>query len=412
MKVLRLSSYCYPEQIASSHLAQDMNEAYEKAGIICEIHAPTPTRGIDEETRKKYKKIKYEELNSGFIQIHRFPMFKEPKNSLLRAARYTLCIIMQLLNGLAAKGIDVYYASSTPPINGLMFPVLKFFKRYKIIYNLQDIFPDSLVNTGMTKNGSILWWIGHIVEKITYRFTDKIIVISEDFKKNILEKGVPEEKIEVVYNWIDVEQIKRLERSDNPIFDELGLDRNKFYITYAGNLGFSQNIRVLLEAAMLLKENKDINFVIIGNGADEDNCRKYIEENALDNVRMFPMQPIEKVEQVYNLGDASLVSCKGGTGGIGMPSKLCSIMSAGRAVLASFDKGTEIERIITENETGIFTEADDSQKLADAILRLYNDPEFCIRCGENARRYTVENLSSEKSTSRIIQILTETVKER
>ena len=134
MKILKLSSYCYPEQISSSHLAKDMNEAYEKAGFFCEIHTPTPTRGIDEETRKKYKKIKYEELNNGYIQIHRFSMFREPKNSLLRAFRYTLCIIANFFNGLCAKDIDVYYASSTPPINGLIMSLLKKFKKFKIVF--------------------------------------------------------------------------------------------------------------------------------------------------------------------------------------------------------------------------------------------------------------------------------------
>jgi len=149
LKVLRLTSYCYPEQMASSHLHNDINGAFEKAGIVCEIYTPTPTRGIDKETRRKYKKIKYQELNNGYIQIHRFSMFGEPKNTLFRAFRYTLCIIINFFNGLKAKDIDVYYASSTPPINGLIMSLLKRFKKFKIVYNLQDVFPDSLVNTSI-----------------------------------------------------------------------------------------------------------------------------------------------------------------------------------------------------------------------------------------------------------------------
>jgi len=168
MKILKLSSYCYPEQVASSHLSKDMNEAYEKSGIICEVYAPTPCRGIDEQTRKKYKKIKYEEINNGHIRIHRYSMFKEPKNPVLRAFRYTLCILRGFICGLFAKDIDIFSSSSTPPINGLVMYALKKVKKYKTVYSLQDIFPDSLVNAKMTKKGSVLWKIGRFVENITY----------------------------------------------------------------------------------------------------------------------------------------------------------------------------------------------------------------------------------------------------
>ena len=135
MKILKLSAYCYPEQVASSHLAKDINEAYEKANIICEIHTPTPCRGIDAETRKKYKKIKYEEINNGHVQIHRYAMYKEPKNSLFRAVRYTLCIIRGFFAGLCAKDIDIYHATSTPPINGFLMVLLKKFKKYVPVFN-------------------------------------------------------------------------------------------------------------------------------------------------------------------------------------------------------------------------------------------------------------------------------------
>ena len=247
MRLLLLSSYCYPEQVASTHLVNDLYEAYAKNGIECCEYAPTPCRGIDIETRDKYKKIKYEEIYNGNVKIHRFSMFAEPKNSLLRAFRYTLCIVALFFKGMKAKDIDVLYEVSTPPINGLVMALLKKIKKYKIVYNLQDIFPDSLVHTGMTKKGSLIWKIGRWVENITYRAADKIIVISEDFKKNIMEKGVPEEKIEIIYNWVDENQVVNIERENNILFDKYNLDKDKFYICYSGNIGKTQNMDMLVE---------------------------------------------------------------------------------------------------------------------------------------------------------------------
>ena len=406
MKILRLASYCHPEQIASSHLAKDLQEAYEKAGIVCEIHTPTPCRGIDAETRKKYKKIKYEELNGGYVQIHRYAMFKEPKNSILRAFRYTLCIIRGFFAGLGAKDVDVYYASSTPPINGLIMALLKKFKKYKIVYSLQDIFPDSLVNTGMTKKGSIIWKIGRWVENVTYNAADKIIVISEDFKKNIMEKGVPEEKIELVYNWVDENTVVHVDRENNPLFDKYGLDREKFYVCYSGNVGHTQNMEMLCDIAKDLEsENPDIGFVIVGEGAFKPKLEEIIKEREIKNITLIPFQDYKDISCVFSLGDCGLIISKKGVGTNSVPSKTWSIMSASNPVLASFDKGSELDKIITETSCGICAEADDKEALKKAILDMYENKDQLQVLGANGRKFILKNLTKDVSTGKIINVL-------
>ncbi len=405
MRILRLPSYCYPERVASSHLGDSLNDAYKKEGIISVVYAPTPSRGIDKETRKKYKKIKYEEINDGYIKIHRFAMFPEPKNSLLRAFRYGLCILRQMFNGLIAKDIDIYYSGSTPPINGITMSVLRKIKKYRIVYNLQDIFPDSLVSAGMTKKGSVIWRIGRVVENITYRAADKIIVISEDFKKNIMAKGVPEEKIEVVYNWIDENEVVNIERRNNKLFDKYNLDQDKFYICYSGNIGHSQNIEMLVDAAEKLSSNPDIMFVIIGEGACKEKLNNLIAEKMLSNIKVLPFQDYSDISHVFSLGDCGLVISKKGIGEASVPSKTWSIMSAQRAVLASFDKGTDLDKIITQNNCGICVDADDSDALVSAINCMYANKKEVEEMGKNGREYILENLTKDKGTGKIINVL-------
>ncbi len=405
MRMLKLSSYCYPEQVASSHLSRDLNEAYRKEGIVSVVYTPTPCRGIDKETRKKYKKIKYEEIYDGNVQIHRFSMFKEPKNSLLRAFRYTLCIIRQFFCALGAKDIDVYFASSTPPINGLVMSLLKKFRKFKIVYNLQDIFPDSLVHTGMTKKGSLIWKIGRVVENITYRAADKIIVISEDFKKNIMEKGVPEDKIEVVYNWVNENQVVNVDRKDNILFDKYGLDRDKFYVCYSGNVGYTQNMDMLVNVAKSLEDNKDIGFVIVGEGAYKSKLEELVKENGLTNITLIPFQDYSDISHVFSLGDAGLIISKKGVGTNSVPSKTWSIMSASRPVLASFDKGSELDKIVTENKLGICVEADDADALKKAVLDMYSNREEIKKMGASGREFILKNLTAEIGTSKVIGVI-------
>lgn len=413
MRILFLKGYYYPEIAASLYLTTNLVEGAAESGNTVEVYAPTPTRGVSAEERREYiKNKKTEILYDGKIIIKRFSMFKEPKNSLLRAFRYTLCIIKQFFCGLGAKNIDIVYAGSTPPINGLMFPFFKWFKNFKIVYNLQDVFPDSLVNTGMTKKGSLIWKIGALVEKITYKYCDKIIVISEDFKENIMAKGVPEEKIEVIYNWVDENKVVDVKKQDNPLFDKYKLDRNKFYICYSGNIGHTQNMEMLCEVAKEIESYSDIGFVIVGDGAFRTKLEEIISKMELNNITLIPFQDYKNISYVFSLGDMGLIISKKGIGTNSVPSKAWSVLSAKRPIVASFDKGSELDKIITENNCGICVEADDKEALKSAIIDCFNNRESLSQMGENGRDFILQNLTKDIGTSKIIDVLKDTVGER
>ena len=408
MKILILTPYCYPEHAASSYLGQNRNQAFLQNGFEILTYAPTPCRGIDEETRKKYcrKEYKKEILNHGQREIRRFSMYPENKNVLLRALRYFFVACKHLYYGLSkdARACDLMFIASTPPFQGALAGIIKKFTHQPLIYNLQDIFPDSLVGTGLAKKDGILWKIGRVIENFTYRNADKIIVISEDFKRNIMAKGVPEEKIVVVYNWVDEEAVKHVSREDNKLFDAYGLDRSKFYITYSGNIGLTQNMDMLLEVAKELEMNPDIHFVLIGEGAYKKRVEEIIAENNINNVTLLPFQPYEDISHVFSLGDVGLVISKPGVGENSVPSKTWSILSASRPVLANFDEN-ELKSIVTENQCGIFTKAGDKEAFKQAILRLYENRELCVEMGRNGREFILKNLTRAVGTQKYVDVI-------
>ncbi|MEF9940383.1 MAG: glycosyltransferase family 4 protein [Clostridium sp.] len=405
MKIIQLMSYYKPEQVSSSHLNNDLEQTFIKNGFKIDVFTPTPTRGISKEIRKEYKKIHYEKKYGGQLIVHRFSMFPEGKNSLFRACRYFLCNIAQYYQATKIKNCNLVFSSSTPPIQGLVGCLIKKNLKVPFIYNLQDIFPDSLVHTGMTKEGSLLWKIGRMVENYTYQNTDKIIVISEAFKTNLMKKGVPENKIEVIYNWIDEEAVIPIKRKDNKLFDIFNLDREKFYVTYAGNLGNSQNIQVILDAAKQLRNKKDIQFVIFGDGTQKQNVINIIKCELLDNVQIFPMQQQDVVSEVYSLGDASIVSCKTGVGHGALPSKTLSIMSAQTPVLTSFDLDSELTTIINKAKCGICSDSNDVDSLVGAILKLYDNKNLAIEMGASGREYVKENFSKNVCVEKYINVI-------
>lgn len=405
MKILFLPVYHYPEKAASLYLGENAREAYAREGWEMKMYCPIPSRGVSREVREEYSVHPDSDEIGGALKIHRFPIWREGKAPLGRAFRYWICQRKHYALAKKERDTDVLFISSTPPIQGLLMTKLKKKLGCKTVYNLQDIFPDSLVNAKMTRKGSLIWRLGRRIEDITYKNADKIIVISERFKRNIMEKGVPEDKIEVVYNWADEEAVHPVVREDNPLFDRFGLDKSKFYITYCGNLGKSQNFDVLLSAAQLLSSNSDIVFVVIGNGVCKQELEANIMQMSLGNVKVFDFLPYEEISNVFGLGDVSLIISKAGVGISSVPSKTWSIMSAERAVIASFDTDSELCDMIRDSECGVCIPPDDGNALADAIKKLYENKVLCESLGKNGRKKVLTDFSKKIGCDKLVNVI-------
>lgn len=401
MKILIPFSYYHPEQCAGLFVIDDMTEEAARQGIESLITVPSPTRNVALGATWTWN----ETLCDGMVNVHRFHMYGEGKNPVLRAFRYLLCEMVQL-HYMLWKDYDVAFIDSTPPIQGLKLPVVRLFRRKPFVYNAQDLFPETLSGTGLANQGGLLWTIGMWVSNVTFRNSDKIIAISNDIKRSMVARGVPAEKIEVVYNWVDEMAVQPVTKEDNQLFEEFGLSRDKFTIVYAGNLGNAQNIGIVLDGA---KELPKVQFAVFGSGGLENEIRKRIEEENCTNVHLNPLQPVERVRYVYSLGDACIVSCKEGLGGSAMPSKSWSIMSCGRPVVASFDEG-ELKEILENNKCGVFSHAGNVKEFVDAIKSLQENPERCKEMGANARQFILDNLIKEVGAKKYVDIIKSVVK--
>lgn len=409
MRILRLRAYYYPESVAASHLSDDMDEEYQRHGISQLIYTPMPSRGVSKEQRKEYKRKKREFLNDGYIEVYRFNMFGETSNPISRMIRYMLCNVAEYKKGIRANNIDLVHSGSTPPTQGLLSGLVaqklskKYGRKVPFVYNLQDIFPDSLVNAGMAKKGGLLWKIGRRIEDATYNKADKIIVISEGFKRNIMAKGVPEEKIVIISNWVDLDAVKPVEREVNTLFDEFDIDRTKFIVMYAGNLGEAQGADVIIEAAKDLISNSDIQFVIFGGGARYQEIKAEAEK--ISNIFITGLQPQERVSEVYSMGNVALITCKTGTGNAGMPSKTWSIMACNTPIIASFDTESDLADIVRDSGAGCCVEPGNPEALSDAIKASYEDWKQGKRNTADIRGYAIKTASKEVCVQKYVDTL-------
>ena len=400
MKVIFPFSYYYPEQCAGIFVVDDLMHRLAAEGDESVIYVPTPTRNVREGVEWKRKEV----LCDGKMVVKRFHMYGEGKNPVLRALRYCFCELVYLHHLIWDK-YDVAFIDSTPPIQGLKLPIVRLFRKCPVVYNAQDLFPDTLSGTGLAKKGGLLWKIGSWVARVTFNNTDKIIAISEDIKRTLVEeKGIPADKVVVVYNWVDSDAVVPIPKEENPLYEEFGLSREKFHVVYAGNLGNAQNINIVVDAAARLRDNENVEFVVFGSGGLENEIRARVEADGLKNLRLLPLQPVERVKYVYSLGDVCLVSCKEGLGGSAMPSKTWSILSCGRPVLANFDEG-ELQMILTKNKLGVFTKAGDLEGFVDAIRQLAAEPEKCAEMGARGRQFILDNLTKDAGTRKYAEVL-------
>lgn len=402
MKILFLNGYFYPENIAYTHLEQGILCSIVEDGHVVDVICPIPSRGIDGETRKKYASIREESMYDGKVKVHRFKLGEEHESTLKRFVRYFVCDFKTYFIAKKYKA-DVVFAVSTPPIQGFLAGKVAKKIGAKFVYNLQDVFPDSLVTTGLTKKGSPIWKIGRKIEDYTYKNADKIIVISNSMKQNIMQKGVPEEKIVVISNWIDTNAVKPVEKQDNRLYDEFGIPKDKFIALYAGNFGAAQGADVVLRAAELLKDNDDIRFVIFGGGSEFEGAKEKAKH--LPNVIMNSLLPTERVPEVYSLGDIALITCKKGVGGSGMPSKTWSIMACNTPIIASFDTDSELAAILKEADAGVAACPEDEKALAKAILTAKNEKKEC-----KAREYVCKHASADVCPKKYVEVLKECMK--
>jgi colanic acid biosynthesis glycosyl transferase WcaI len=243
------------------------------------------------------------------------------------------------------------------------------------------------------------------------------------------EKGKREgEKVKVIPNWVDTDFIRPGERM-NGFREEQGLG-DAFVVSFAGVLGYSQDLDVVLEAARILNggrwkmedgswkaeggdwqsairrnPNSEILFLIVGDGVEKARLEAKAQQMGLDNVRFLPMQPREKYPAVLHASDVCLATLHAEVKTPVVPSKILSIMAAGRPVVAAMNLDGDGPRLIAEARCGLCVPPEDPQALAQAVLKLYHDPSLRQELGRNGRRYAEEHLSLEACVGRYEELL-------
>ncbi len=297
------------------------------------------------------------------------------------------------LASLRGGRADAVVAMSPPLTMGLTGWGTHVFRRGPLIFNIQDVFPDAAVETGAITNRWIIA-AARRLERISYHCAAAVTVLSDDLRENVAAKMQTSRRgdVRVIPNFVDTEVIRPQDRMTS-LRRELGIG-GETVVLYAGNVGFSQSLEMVVEAA---KAMPSLTFLINGDGA----ARASLHDlgAGLANLRFSGYQPIERLAEVLATGDIHLVPLKAGLGRVSVPSKTYSILAAGRPVLAAIDQGTEVPRILADSGGGVCVPPDDLAAFTDALRSLAGDPAGRDRMAVAGRRW-VERAASPAAVAR------------
>lgn len=338
--------------------------------------------------------VRHEDVAWGRItRVHPFPTDK--RNIPARALAFGgWTAVSTVVGALSRMRPDVVLAMSPPLPIGLAGWLVARTRRVPFVFNIQDVFPDVAVELGLLTGRRVIA-AASALERFTYRRADAVTVLSDDLAANVRAKiadradgadlGGPGDpaKVRVIPNFVDTERIRPAD-PDNDYRAEYGLS-GKRVVLYAGNVGLSQSLDLVLDAARAMGDRSDVAFVINGGGA----ARPELEQRAaaLPNVRFVDMQPRERLPEVLAAGDVHVVPLKRGLAKASVPSKLYSILAAGRPVVASVDPGTEVARTLEAAGAGLAVPPDDPGAFTEALTTLLDDPAEASAMGESGRRW-------------------------
>ena len=396
MRILLLTLVFSPDSVSTSVLMTELALELKKQGHDLTVLTTTPHYNVEPEAqqrqplRPRWGRWLYQSDCQG-IQVYHASIPVKGSRVGARLWDYLRFHLISTLAGLTiAKDVDVILVPSPPLTIGLSAWSLSLLRRVPFIYNVQEIYPDVAVSLGVLQNKALIRLLAGL-ERFIYGRARHVAVISEWFSRRLLEKGVPEGKLTVIPNFVDTEFMRPGSRH-NPFSAQHHLS-DKFVVLYAGNIGLTQGFETILETAQSLASRPDLHFVIVGDGTRRAWLEDQLVARPLPNVTLLPYQPRSVVPQIYASSDLCLVPLKRGTAQETFPSKIYTIMAAGRPVVASADANSELAWVVRAANCGWAVPPDDAPALVRTLQEACRQRATLPQKGQNGRSYVVSHHS-------------------
>lgn len=345
--------------------------------------------------------------NPGAVEIFRVPLYPSHDGSRIgRVLNYVTFAAAAFLAGLfLVRRPDVIYAYHPPLTTAMAATGMGFFRRVPVVCDIQDLWPDTLRATGMIGNPRLLGFVGWLCSRV-YRRAKKIVVLSPGFRSKLVERGVAEEKMRVIYNWCN-EAAMAAPTIVEP--EKFGM-QERFNVLFAGTMGPAQALDAVIEAARLVgSADPRVQFVFVGGGVDRTRLEKLAARVAPENTRFLPRMPMDRIGQVLAAADVLLVHLRDDElFRVTIPSKTQAYMAAGKAVLMAVNG--DAADLVRKAQAGLCTEPGDPAALARTVLRLAGMPSGeREQMGRRGQAFYRDELSLQSGVKQFIDVFHEAI---
>lgn len=397
MKILLLTQWFDPEPTFKGLLfAQALRDEGHEVEVLTGF--PNYPGG---KVYEGYKIRAYQKDIVDGITIHRAPLYPSHDGSAIkRVFNYLSFAISTFFIGLIkTREIDVIYSYHPPLTTSLSAFLLGLCKRVPFVIDVQDLWPDTLLATGMLKNKKALFVVGKVCDFI-YKRAAKIVVLSPGFKSRIESRGVPQDKIEIIYNWCNEPALNDFEESSVKLPDNGNLN-----LVFAGNLGYAQGLSTIVNAAEILQKNDiKVNIILLGDGVAKSMAIEGSEAKCLKNMYFIPRVPMQQVGGILAKADMLLVHLTNNElFEITVPSRTQAYLAMAKPIIMGVSG--DAADLITKSDSGVTCEPDNPISLAEAITNLSLLPDSNrAKMGINGRDFYYKELSLKIGVAKFICI--------
>ena len=404
MKILILTNYFPPEIGGAAHLFYELAASLVQRGHQVTIVTGFPRYNVHTVVRQN-NGIFFSQENLEGINLFRVRTIPLPhKSKVCRGLDHFGVAAIFALGGLFIGPYDVLLVYSPPLPLGLAAFFLSKIRGVPFVVNIQDLFPKEAVDLGLLTNRTLIRSF-EALERFIYRQADHITVHSPGNLDYVVNRGATSKKVTVAFNWVDTDRIFPGDYH-NEFARKHNLD-GRFVISYAGTMGWCQDMGIIVSTAELLKDYQEILFLLVGDGVEKQKAQNYGNKLKLSNIKWLPMQSWEVYPQILAASKVSMINLNANLLTPVVPSKLLNIMAAGRPVVASLPLNGDAPRIIRDAQAGLCVPPNDPEGLAAAIMRFYRDRCFCEECGQNGRAYAEAHFSRSVGIDHYEQVFTQ-----
>ncbi len=409
MKILYVSQYYPPEMGAPAARASELARHWVRAGHQVSILTGFPNHPngvVPTEWRGRLRRLTYRETIEG-ADIYRTWLWPLPnRKAHERMRNYASFCCSAALRGLTIPTPDVIIGSSPQLLVGLSAWWLAFAKQVPFVFEVRDLWPESLVAVGAGREDSLLHTTLAKIAGFLYERADRIVVVSPAFKHHLVQRWrVPAEKIAVVENGVETQLFAPTsDISRQKLRHQLGVE-SRFLVSYIGTMGNAHGLETVLDAASKLSEQRpDVHFLLIGEGAEKERIKAQAETRGLTNVQFLDQQPREKIPAFIAASNACLVLLKKtDVFKTVIPTKMLEFMSCERPLILGVDG--QARQIVEEAGAGLVIEPENPEDLGQAIHQLAASPELGSRLGKQGREYILQNFSRGRTAEKYIEVL-------